>query len=133
MAMALRNSKKRVLVADDDPDLLSVTRSVLEFAGFKVDTADDGKDALKQIKKRTYDLLILDMMMPKLGGIKLFQMLKKSKRYSKIPVLFISGYPDRIELNEQMREMVKRADGYITKPLKTKEFIEKVKVLVDRQ
>ena len=131
--MALRNSKKRVLVADDDQDLLSVTKSVLEFAGFKVDTAVNGEDALKRIKKRTYDLLILDMIMPKLDGVKLFQMLKKSKKYASIPVLFISGYPDRIELDGQLKEIGEKADGYITKPIKTRDFIEKVKSLVGKQ
>lgn len=131
--MALKNSKKRVLVADDDQDLLSVTKSVLEFSGFKVDTAVNGEDALKRIKKRTYDLLILDMIMPKLDGVKLFQMLKKSKKYASIPVLFISGYPDRVELDGQIKETVEKADGYITKPLKTRDFIDKVNSLVGKQ
>ena len=81
--MLLRNGKKRVLVADDDKDFLGVTRAILEFAGFKVDTAENGAEALKEIKRRKYDLLILDIIMPKIDGIKLYKMAKKSKNQPK--------------------------------------------------
>jgi CheY-like chemotaxis protein len=130
--MLLGKRKKKVLVADDDGDFLRVTRALLEHAGFVVDTAEDGEQALKALKKRKYDLLILDVVMPKVDGIKLFQMARKSKRYSKISVLLISGQTSREALAEQEREIADKADGFMEKPIKTKAFMEKVKTLVDK-
>ena len=130
--MLLRNGKKRVLVADDDKDFLGVTRAILEFAGFKVDTAENGAEALKEIKRRKYDLLILDIIMPKIDGIKLYKMAKKSKRYKDIPVLFISGYPILANLQKRKREIVDKAEASIQKPFKTKLFVDMVHALMEK-
>ncbi|UCD57711.1 MAG: response regulator [Candidatus Hydrogenedentota bacterium] len=119
-------------MADDDKDFLNVTRSVLEFAGFKVDTAENGEEALKEIKRHRYDLLIMDVIMPNIDGVKLFQMVKKSKRHRDVPVLFISGYPVWTELEERKREIVTKADAFIQKPFKTKVFMDTVKALSDK-
>jgi CheY-like chemotaxis protein len=127
-----RKGKKRILVADDDEDFLSAMRAVLEFGGFRVDTAEDGEKALKEIKRHGYDLLILDVVMPRIDGVKLFQMVKKSKRYRDIPVLFVSGYPVMNELEERKREIVKKAEAYIQKPFKTKEFLEMARRLLEK-
>jgi CheY-like chemotaxis protein len=124
--MIFKHGKKRVLVADDDKDFLSVTQSLLEFSGFKADTAENGEDALEKIKKHKYDLLILDVVMPKIDGIRLFQMAKKSKKYAKVPVIFVSGHVNKDRLEERQREIVDKADGYIEKPFKTKTFLDTV-------
>lgn len=129
--MLLRRHKKRILVADDDNDFLRVARAILEHYGFTIETAENGEEALKAIKKRTYDLLVLDVVMPKIDGIKLFRMVRKSKRYSKVPVLFISGKAGKEEVDEQLREVIEKANGYMEKPFKTKEFIELVKMLIE--
>lgn len=129
--MAFRKRKKKVLVADDDGDFTGVVRAILEHAGFAIDTASNGEEALKAIKKQQYDLLILDVVMPKIDGIKLFRMARKSKRYSKIPVLFISGHSNRERLMEQHKEIINHASGYMEKPIKTKTFIEKIRTLLE--
>jgi len=128
--MLFKKQKKKILVADDDADFLGVIQAILEYAGFTTDTAKDGEEALKAIKKWKYDLLILDAVMPKIDGIKLFGMIRRSKMYSKVPVLFISGHSSREELAEQHKEIVDKADGYLEKPIKTKIFIDKVKTLI---
>ncbi len=125
-----KTNKTRILVADDDEDFRAVLRAVLEFADFVVHTVNDGEEALKELKKNTYDLLILDVFMPRLDGVRLFQKLKKSKRYQKIPVIFVSAHPISTRLNEQKREMVEKAEAYIEKPFKAKVFLEKVKDLI---
>ncbi len=58
-------------------------------------------------------------------------MVRKSKRYSKVPVLFISGKAGKEEVDEQLREVIEKANGYMEKPFKTKEFIELVKMLIE--
>lgn len=130
--MVFWERKKRVLVADDDKDFLSVTQALLEFAKLKADTAENGTEALKLIKKNKYDLLILDVVMPGIDGIKLFQMARKSRRYAKVPVIFVSGHSSKDALEEHQKEIVDKADGYIEKPLKTKIFLEKVKSLLEK-
>jgi len=130
--MFFKQRKKRVLVADDDKDFLSVTQALLEFAKLKADTAENGEEALKQIRKHKYDLLILDVVMPGIDGIKLFQMARKSRRYAKIPVIFVSGHASKDDLDERQREIVDKANGYIEKPLKTRTFLETVKALLQK-
>ena len=131
--MPSKHGKKRVLVAhNDDKDFLNVTRSLLEFAGFRADTVEDGKEALEQIRKHTYDLLILDVIMPGIDGIKLFQMVRRSERYAEIPVLFVSGYSSEEGLEAGQREIVDKADGYIQKPFKTRTFLDTVRRLLEK-
>ena len=129
--MAFRKRKKKILVADDDTDFTSVVRAILDHAGFAIDTVSNGEEALKAIKKQKYDLLILDVVMPKIDGIKLFRMARKSKRYSQIPVLFISGHSSRERLMEQHKEEIDKAAAYMEKPIKTKVFIEKIQTLLE--
>jgi CheY-like chemotaxis protein len=128
--MAFRKRKKKILVADDDNDFTEVARAILEHAGYTIDTASNGEEALKAIKKQKYELLILDVVMPKIDGVKLFRMTRKSHRYSSIPVLFVSGHPSKERLMEQYKEIIDKANGYLEKPIKTKTFIEKVKTLL---
>jgi len=128
--MLFTGSKKKVLVADDDEDFVNAMRSVLEFEGFNVDTAEDGKEALKQIKRHKYDLLILDVIMPKIDGIKLFRVVRKSKRHREAPVLFISGHSRAESLAGQHQEIIDKADGYIEKPFKTRALLGRVKTLI---
>lgn len=125
-----KKKKTRILVADDDEDFRAVMRAVLEFADFDVHTVTDGEEALKELKKRTYNLLVLDVFMPRLDGIRLFQKLRKSKRYKDIPVIFVSAHFASTSLNEQKREIVEQAEAYIEKPFKTKIFLEKVRELM---
>ena len=128
--MLLKKQKKKILVADDDIDFLGVTRAILEFAGFAVDAAENGEKALRQIKKCRYDLLILDVVMPRIDGIKLFKMARKSKRYGEVPVLFVSGHWNEDGLEEEKRKIIDKANGFIQKPFKTKVFLETVKTLL---
>jgi len=131
--MLFKNSKKRVLVSGGDKDFLSVTQALLEFAKLKADTAEDGEEALKKIKKHKYDLLILHVVMPKIDGIKLSQMAKKSQKYAEVPVLFVSDYSSKDVLEVRQREIIERANGYLQKPFKTKVFLDKVKALLEKQ
>ncbi len=70
--------------------------------------------------------------MPKVDGIKLFQKARKSERYSKIPVLLVSGHTTREALAEPEKEIAAKADGFMEKPIKTKAFMEKVKTLIEK-
>ena len=132
-SMPCKRSKKRILIADDNKDFLSVTQSLLEFAGFRAETAKDGGEALRQIKKLKYDLLVLGAVMPRIDGIRLLQMVRKSRRYAEVPVLFISGYSSNGRLETRVREKVSKAKGYMRKPFKTEGFLEMVTALLENK
>jgi CheY-like chemotaxis protein len=131
--MPSKRSKKRILIADDNKDFLSVTRSLLEIAGFRAETAKDGGEALGQIKKLKYDLLVLGAVMPRIDGMRLLQMVRKSKRYAEVPVLFISGCSSKGRLETRLREKVSKAEGYMQKSFNNRVFLETVTTLLEKK
>ena len=84
--------KKKILVADGDGDFLRVMTAILEHAGYATDTAENGEDAFKAIRKGKYDLLVLETEMPKIDGIRLLEMARKSSRYSNVPILMVGNH-----------------------------------------
>jgi len=131
--MQFKRSKKRILVADKSKGFLNVTKSLLEVAGFRVKTAKDGEEALGQVKKLKYDLLVLGVVMPRIDGIRLLQMVRKSKRYAEVPVLFISGHSSKRGRETRLRKTVCKDEGYIRKPFKTEAFLETVTALLEKK
>jgi len=130
--MLLGYGKKRILIADKSKSFLNVTESLLEVAGFRVKTAKDGEEALGQIKRFKYDLLVLGVVMPRIDGIRLLQMVRKSKIYANVPVLFVSDYSSKEGLTTRQEEIAGKAQGHIQKPFMTKAFLEMVAVLLGK-
>jgi len=89
MALA---SEKRILVVDDEPDVRNFLATCIEDAGFDVETAVDGVDALDKIKARKPDLMTLDMVMPRHSGINLMRKLRQNKEWAEIPVIVITAH-----------------------------------------
>lgn len=89
MALA---SEKRILVVDDEPDVRDFLSTCLEDAGFQVETAVDGFDALEKIEKSPPDLITLDLLMPRISGIKLMRKLRKNSDWKQIPVIIVTAH-----------------------------------------
>ncbi|MDF1591556.1 MAG: response regulator [Desulfobacterales bacterium] len=85
-------SEKRILVVEDEPDVRSFLAACLEDAGFNVETAVDGVDALEKIDAYTPDLMTLDMVMPRLSGVKVIRKLRTIERWAKLPVIVITAH-----------------------------------------
>ncbi|MCP4757798.1 MAG: response regulator [Proteobacteria bacterium] len=85
-------SEKRILVVDDEPDIRDFLSTCLEDAGFQVETAVDGFDALAKIEKSIPDLITLDLVMPRISGIKLMRKLRKTKEWKEIPVIIVTAH-----------------------------------------
>lgn len=132
-SMPCKPSKKRILIADNNKDFLNLTRSLLEFAGFRAETSKDGEEALEQIKKLKYDLLVLGAIMPRIDGIRLLQVVRKSRRYAEVPVLFISGCSGKGRPEPRMLGKASKPRGYMPKPLKTEGFLEMVTALLENK
>ncbi|MBM3334323.1 response regulator [Candidatus Sumerlaeota bacterium] len=84
--------EKTILVVDDEPDVRYYLQTILEDAGFRVETAADGDEALEKVKASPPDFISLDLVMPRKSGRKLFTELKKNKQWSRIPVLIVTAH-----------------------------------------
>lgn len=119
----------KILVVEDEDSLRELIVFNLTKAGFDVVESENANDALIFIEEITPDLIILDIMMPGLKGTQLLQLLKKSPKFSSIPVIIISARSSESDIVEGLEL---GADDYITKPFSMKVLIAKVKILLRR-
>lgn len=117
-------AQKKILVVDDEADLVETVRFVLELQGFNVLVSYNGEDALNQARKESPDLILLDIMLPKLDGYKVCRLLKFDERYKHIPILMLTA---KTQEKDKIIGKETGADEYITKPFEMDELIEKVK------
>jgi len=117
-------SKKRILVVDDEVDLVETVRFSLELEGYDVLVAYNGEEALNQARKENPDLILLDLMLPKLDGYKVCRLLKFDERYKHIPILMLTA---KIQEKDKVTGMETGANEYITKPFEMDELMKKVK------
>ena len=106
-----RASEKRILVVDDEPDVRNFLAACIEDAGFVVETAVDGIDALEKVEANTPDLMTLDMVMPRRSGIKVMRTLRENDKWARLPVIVITAHA-RDELgNDDIKEFNALASG----------------------
>jgi DNA-binding response OmpR family regulator len=117
--------RKKILVVDDEVDLVKTVQFSLEAEGYKVLISYNGEDALNQSRKENPDLILLDIMLPKLDGYKVCRLLKFDDRYKHIPILMLTA---KTQQKDRSLGMETGADEYITKPFDMEELMEKVKV-----
>lgn len=85
-------SEKRILVVDDEPDVRNFLAACIEDAGFVVETARDGEEALAKIDANPPDLMTLDMVMPRKSGIAVIRTLREKERFAKLPIIVITAH-----------------------------------------
>lgn len=107
------SGKPRILVVDDEVDFVQLVTLRLEAAGYEAPCAYDGQQALDQVQRLMPDLVILDLMLPRIDGFKVCRLLKFDKRYKKIPVLIMTA---RAQREDRELAMECGADAYVTKP-----------------
>ena len=123
-------STKKILLVDDEVDLVEIIRFALEKKDFTVIVSHDGEDALKQARKESPDLILLDIMLPKLDGYKVCRLLKFDEKYKHIPILILSA---RTQERDKIIGMEIGADEYITKPFETDELVAKVESYMNKE
>jgi DNA-binding response OmpR family regulator len=121
--------KKKILIVDDEPDILETLKFLIESEGFQSITAMDGEDALKKAKETNPDLIILDVMLPKINGYKVCRLLKFDNKYKHIPILMVTA---RSQEEDKVIGEETGADEYITKPFDIEELIEKVNNYINK-
>ena len=115
---------KKILIVDDEPDIVEVLKFPLEASGYECICAYDGETGLKSAKELSPDLMILDVMLPKINGFKISRLLKYDSKYKDIPILMVTA---RSQENDKLIGEETGADEYITKPFTIDEILEKVK------
>ncbi len=125
---------RRVLVVDDEPDIREYLRSALTDAGFVVETAADGLEALEKVRCDPPDLVSLDLVMPRYSGGQFYHELRKDKLLSKIPVLIVTGHA-RDDLGKaDFEEMTMSGPGvYLEKPLHPDTYVAAVRRILGLQ
>jgi DNA-binding response OmpR family regulator len=124
------NGTPLVLIADDDPDILTLVGFRLERAGYEVLPARDGEEALVLALERQPDLAILDVMMPKLDGYEVTQRLRNDPSTSGMPVILLTA---RVQEADITRGFEAGADDYIKKPFSPQELRARVQAILGRR
>jgi CheY-like chemotaxis protein len=122
-------SEKRILVVDDEPDVRNFLAACLEDAGFNVETAVDGVDALEKVEAFSPDLMTLDMVMPRMPGIKVIRELRKQKKWAKLPIIIITAHARDDMGSDQIKEFMAltanvRPKVILDKPISTANLIK---------
>jgi len=130
--MAEERKNKRVLVIDDDQDVLAYLETWLADQGFIVDVAHDGNEALDKLKANLPDLITLDIVMPQKTGVRFYREIKKSKEYSNIPVIIITGLQSEFENFISHRRTAPPPDGYISKPFDQEELLKTINTVMGK-
>jgi len=122
-------ANKRVLIVDDEPDIVESIKFNLELEKIECIVAFDGEEALSKARKENPDVIILDVMLPKINGYKIARMLKFDESYKHIPIIMLTArtqQPD-IKMGEETG-----ADQYVTKPFDMDELVNMIrKYLLD--
>jgi len=120
---------KTILIAEDDADLQEVLRLTFEAEGFRVVLAGDGEEALKFARRYAPDLAVLDVMMPKKGGIEVCQEIRRDGALENMPILMLTA---RSEESDVVLGLGVGADDYVTKPARPRELVARVRNILRR-
>lgn len=120
------NNEFKILIVDDEKNIVDVVKAYLEKEGFKVITASDGEEALKIFNKEDIQLIVLDLMLPKVTGE---EVCSKIRAASNVPIIMLTA---KAEEDEKIEGISIGADDYLTKPFSVRELVVRVRALLRR-
>ena len=127
--MSTINSVKKILIADDEPDILEIIQYNLQNDGYEVATAKNGNEAIDKAKSFNPDLIILDIMMPGKNGIEVCNILRMQPAFNDTLIIFLTALSDE---GTEVKGLETGADDFITKPVSPKVLVSKVNALFRR-
>ena len=129
--------QKRILIIDDDPDIIEAMKIILENQGYAIDSAKDGSKGIEQIKATKPDLIILDVMMNTTSeGFILSRELKKDPKHKHIPILMVTSVKEKTGIDFETAagdETWLPVEGFLNKPVKPEVLLDKVRTLLHKQ
>lgn len=127
--MSIISTVKKILIADDEPDILEIIQYNLQNEGYEVITAKNGNEAIDQARRFTPDLIILDIMMPGKNGIEVCNILRMQPAFNDTLIIFLTALSDE---GTEVKGLETGADDFITKPVSPKVLVSKVNALFRR-
>ena len=118
-----------LFIAEDETSIASLLKYNLEKEGHKISSSENGEEALKLIKEKIPDLILMDWMLPDLSGVEICKQLKKNKKFSDIPIIMLTA---KGEEEDKLKAFDTGADDYVTKPFSQKELNARIKSLLRR-
>jgi DNA-binding response OmpR family regulator len=115
---------KTVLIADDEPNIVISLEFLLEQDGYRVLLARDGHEALEVIEREVPDLVLLDVMLPRLSGYDVCQQIRQNPALAKVRVIMLTARGREVEVT---KGLALGADAYVTKPFSTRELLEQIR------
>jgi len=121
----------KIMIVDDEPDVVDLVKLVLKSEGYEVVTANSGKEALEKMVKEMPDLVLLDIMMPQMDGWEVYNHIKSNTKTKDIPVAMLTAKSQSID--KMIGLHVVQVDDYITKPFGRAELLERVKKILSEK
>jgi len=121
---------ERILVVDDEPDLLELVRVNLDQAGLRVETAESGREALELLHRAPPDLLILDLMLPDVSGTEICRRVRSDPDLSQLPIIMLTAKAEEVD---RVVGLELGADDYVTKPFSPRELLLRVRAVLRRK
>lgn len=118
---------KTVLIADDEPNIVISLEFLLEQDGYRVLVARDGNEALEAIGREVPDLVLLDIMLPRLSGYDVCQRIRQNRDWAKVRVIMLTARGREVEVT---KGLALGADAYVTKPFSTRDLLDQVRQLL---
>lgn len=122
-------AKEKILVIEDEKNLVELLKFNLEKEGYRVLTAATGNTGLEKARKEKVDLILLDLMLPEIGGLEICKTLKQNEETSQVPIIMLTA---KVEETDKVVGLELGADDYVGKPFSPRELIARVKALLRR-
>lgn len=122
-------SRRRVLIVDDEPDILELVSYNLGKEHFSVSAATDGPEALSKLRKENFDLVVLDLMLPGMSGLDICRILRNDPKTASLPIIMLTARGEEID---RVLGLEMGADDYMTKPFSPRELIARTKAVLRR-
>jgi CheY-like chemotaxis protein len=121
------DNEKTIMVVDDNPDIITIVRTILEGKGFNVLSAASGAECLAALKTQKPDLIVLDIMMPEMDGLEVLTRLKAMSEFTNVPVVLLTA---KVQYEDVLGGYKLGADYYITKPFTSTQLINGINLLL---
>jgi DNA-binding response OmpR family regulator len=119
---------KRILIADDEPNIVTLLEFLMQQSGYDIRSASNGEDALRAVSEYHPHLVLLDVMMPLRNGYEVCQTMRESPEFDDVKIIMLTAKGREAEM---AKGLASGADAYVTKPFATKELVETVKRLLE--
>ena len=125
------NAAQKILIVDDEPNIIELARLYLDHEGFETDSAEDGQEALEKVRQADFDLMILDLMLPKVDGWQVCQQIRinENPAKSELPIIMLTARNDEID---RIVGLEMGADDYLGKPFNPRELVARIRAILRR-